>query len=99
MKFLGYFFVTTMTMILCTIYSGYTLSILWAWFLVPTFNLPFIDLPSAIGISLIVNYMTQSVSTKKDNRTFAEILIANTIAAILKPSFALFFGWIIKGWI
>ena len=32
-----------------TILRGYTLSVIWAWFIVTTFQAPTINIPSAIG--------------------------------------------------
>lgn len=41
----------------CTILSGYVLSVLWGWFIVPTFGLPLLTIPVAIGVMLVVAYL------------------------------------------
>lgn len=43
---------------LSVIGGGYVLTVLWAWFVVPTFALPQITLAAAIGLAIVVGYMT-----------------------------------------
>jgi len=76
------FFVTALT-------NGWVLVKLWAWFIVPVFNLPVLGLWQAIGVSFIVSHMTHQYV--KDNSKFGETLAF----AIANPIFALFFGWLI----
>ena len=38
-----------------TIWRGYVLSVLWAWFIVPLFGLPALSIPLAIGLMVIVS--------------------------------------------
>ena len=40
-----------------TIFCGWVLKILWGWFIVPTFGLPILSIPSAIGFSLVIRYV------------------------------------------
>jgi len=39
---------------LVVIFNGYALSTMWAWFVVPEFDVPELKISEAIGISLIV---------------------------------------------
>lgn len=76
------------------IWSGYALSVLWSWFIVPKFNLPALDIPTAIGIALVVDYMTkQSYSglAKSEDHSIRR----TAIEALFRPAFALLFGWIV----
>ncbi len=41
-----------------SIWSGYVLTILWHWFVVPTFQLPELTIFPAIGIAMVVSYLT-----------------------------------------
>lgn len=40
--------------------NGWALSKLWSWFIVSTFALPALTIPAAIGVALVVNYLTQA---------------------------------------
>lgn len=48
---------------LYAIWGGYVLTCLWGWFVVPTFALPPLTLAQAIGVSLIVGYLTNAEVT------------------------------------
>ena len=85
-------------MIVSSILNGYVLSVLWGWFMVPTFGLPDLSVAAAVGISLIVRYLTdqhKSSEPKNEGETFGEKFGTAIGIAILAPLFALFFGWII----
>lgn len=83
---------------LSAVFSGYALSIMWGWFVVPAFKIPALNIPQAIGIQLIIGYLTKQAEPETEEekkRTAGQKLIVAIGTAILKPSFALFFGWII----
>lgn len=79
-------------------WGGFVLTKLWFWFVVPTFHLPLLTLPSAIGLSLVVSYMTSrpdfSVSEQSWSKLFATLLAHVTIT----PLVALVFGAIVKSY-
>ena len=78
----------------CTILSGYVLSILWAWFIVSTFGLPLLTVPVAIGVMLVVGYLTkQSDFNNSDREDYQKRM---NVVQIVKPLSALAVGWIIK---
>lgn len=53
--------------------DGILLSFLWHLFFVPTFGLPELSIPQAIGISLTVSILTDTETSKRtDNATFME---------------------------
>ena len=89
-------------MIFASIFNGYVLSVLWGWFVVPTFAAPTLGVVPAIGIALVVGYMTHQMrdkifrdEDKKEEPKFRQIMARGTAFAILKPLNALFFGWIV----
>lgn len=83
-------------MVFSSIFNGYALSVLWGWFIVPTFGAPALGIVPAIGVAMVVNYLTyQTHNCKKEKKSFGEQLAEGTMMAILKPSLALFFGWIV----
>lgn len=48
------------------LYSGFVLSVLWGWFVVPVFHLPALTIPVAIGLGLIVGLLTQKIPTDEE---------------------------------
>lgn len=78
-----------------SIWSGYVLSLLWAWFIVAAFEIRPLSIPAAIGIALIARYLTYQWNVKEpdyesaSHRTYMSISMA-----ILYPAFALAFGYI-----
>lgn len=87
----------TVGVVLCSILSGYAISVSWGWFVVPTFGLAPLSLPVAIGLSGLVNYFTYRVQYLKDA---PEIDVMKTVAyCIAKPLALLFVGYIVKQFI
>jgi len=79
--------------------NGWVLSLLWRWFLVP-FDFPVLSIPQAIGISLVIGFLTHQVPHKhcKDDRSKDDKLtdsIAENAAFLVFPLFALGVGWIV----
>lgn len=96
MKALGYTVTTIAFVFISVIFSGYVLSILWSWFIVPVFPVSEINIPTAIGIAMIVSYLTyQDIESKKKSESYGWILLEAILKGLLKPAFALLFGWIV----
>ena len=78
------------------VFNGYALSVLWGWFMVPTFGLPPLAVAPAIGVSLVVSFLTNhDDDSVKVERSSGEAIGRSVGLAILRPAFALFFGWIV----
>ncbi len=82
-----------------TTFNGLTLSVLWIWFIVPTFKVPVLSIPVAIGIALIVGLLTARVA-KKDNQDAKAKAKDGNHGELIGSSFAtplmiLFVGWIV----
>lgn len=76
------------------VWSGYVLTILWGWFIVPAFKLPILSIPVAIGMTLIIRYLTSGGGShieKKENKEWHTTFII----AFAKPLAVLFLGWIV----
>lgn len=73
--------------------NGYALTVLWTWFVVPTFGAPALGLAQAIGLAVVVSYLTHQYSAKSDKKTDWSETAA---FIIVKPAFALLVGWIVK---
>lgn len=52
--------------VLSTILHGWVLSILWGWFIVPTFSAPPLSIPLAVGISVMIGAFNTRYPTKEE---------------------------------
>lgn len=77
-----------------SILNGWVLSILWGWFLVPIFGLPPLSIPQAIGVYLVVGFLTKQMDTTKDEYLDRSKMI---VATFLWPAVAWVIGAIVKG--
>ena len=78
-------------------FSGYALSVLWDWFVVVTFSTESLSIPAAIGLSLIVNYITYQYNEQQTDDTIsqAERLGKAVFMAVARPCIALLTGWLV----
>lgn len=53
------------------IFSGFTFSILWGWFVVPLFGLPALGIATALGVLLVATYATKNVPTKAEREEYS----------------------------
>jgi hypothetical protein len=95
MEIVGKITLTVIAMILGTLTKGYTLSVLWGWFVIGTFDVPPITIPQACGLGLLVSYITHQYVHVEDKRTYEEKMIAAILAPIIFPAVALSVGWVI----
>jgi hypothetical protein len=76
------------------IFQGWVLTVLWSWFVVPTFRLPELSIAVAIGLTLVVS-MFKTYTINNDKNLTSEDKLVKAVAAVLVPLFVLFFGWIV----
>lgn len=80
-------------------WRGYVLSIMWGWFLVPTFDLPLLKIAPALGISAIFGFMSPSCKKEDDDSdSIGQIVLKSVVKAFAIPAWFLLFGWIVKHW-
>lgn len=79
---------------LSVIVNGYVLTVLFKWFLVPLGLAP-ISIPTAIGIAMIVSYLTYKIDTNKPEKTLNDALADLGAAIVVKPLAALAGGYIV----
>ena len=95
---LGVWIFTIVLLIAASILNGWALTKLWAWFVVPIFDLPYLRIVEAIGLAMIVSFLTGTrKGTEDSNKAALEVHISSTIYAIGYPLLAVFFGWIVAG--
>ncbi len=79
--------------------NGFALVKLWEWFIVPIFNVSALTVVQAIGISMVVGFLTYQATSSDDSssgdKSLTAIVSGSLIAVILRPAIVLFFGWIV----
>lgn len=83
---------TISTIVVAIVLRAWVFTILWGWFLVPL-GAPEVSIPTAIGISLILNLFMQHLAKEetKDKNLIAEV----GLRAIGAPVVTLILGWIV----
>jgi len=51
---------------LLSVWEGFVFLKLWAWFVVPTFGLPMLTIPVAIGLALLIGFLTHQRNGEPD---------------------------------
>ena len=93
---LGLFVFVVIATIIGSIVGGYVLSIMWGWFVVPLFNLPPLSVPYAIGISLVVSFLTQpNYKSSPDKEKAISKVIAEIVVGMFSPLMYLGIGWVV----
>ena len=78
-----------------SIFNGYALSVLWGWFVAPAFGLPELSVVSAVAIAMIIGCLTKQYTGNKDDDISIKKMLKIVFVTILRPSFSLFFGYIL----
>jgi len=66
MENFGKFMTIVLAMIISPIISGFVIVKLWAWFIVPTFEVNPLRIVEAIGIMLLINYLKAKRDKESD---------------------------------
>jgi hypothetical protein len=81
---------------LSSMWRGYVLTVLWGWFLVPTFGLSALALAPAIGLAVVVSFLThQSDATKEQEGDFSTRMARAAGHALVMPALVLGIGWVV----
>ena len=75
---------------LLVLLNGWVLSVLWGWFAVPVFGLPALSIPAALGVQVIVSFLTKHHRKDIPDDERIERLMFYTLRA---------FGWLAVGWV
>ena len=81
-------------------WSGFTLSVLWGWFVVPAFGLSALSVAQAYGIALVVRAAHGLKDAESKEKGSAGVVITKLF--VLPPFICglfLLFGWVAKGWV
>lgn len=80
-------------LVLSSIFRGYVLKVVWGWFIVPTFHLVPLSIASALGISLLVGFLTQDAPDNED-KDFGEVFGKALINSLASSLVVLTLGWV-----
>ena len=84
-------------MALSAMWKGYVLTVLWAWFVAPVFGFPLLALAPAIGLSLVVSFLTYQHGVAQDEKGELSDRAAKSVAmSLLWPAMALGIGWVVR---
>lgn len=78
-----------------TIYKGWAISILWKWFLVPLGLNP-ISIVLAIGVGLIISFLTYQYDFVSHNKEPREILVEATVGSYVLTTIFLVLGFVVS---
>lgn len=80
-----------------SILSGWAMSILWGWFVVPVFNVPVLSIPAAIGLALIVSHLShQYDAASSEKRDEEETLASAIVYCLMRPIICVLIGFVVK---
>ncbi|MCK9543757.1 MAG: hypothetical protein M0R03_17190 [Novosphingobium sp.] len=77
-----------------TLLRGWVLLALYKWFIIPL-GAPEISMAHALGVALIVGFLTHTYTGKKDR----DEKIEEVIQSFLVPIIALIFGWVYQSFL
>lgn len=80
-------------------WSGLTLSLLWAWFVVPVFAVPVLSVLQAYGLALVVRAARGYQSQPKSEDGFGAAVAKAFILPPLVAGLLLLAGWVANSWI
>ncbi len=82
-------------MVVAFFINGYTLSVLWSWFIVSKFGLPALTIAEALGLALVVSYFTFNHAKHEWNdNSDEEKVFRLVLMPFLKAGIFLGFGWV-----
>ncbi len=87
-----------LTIIISVVAQGFTVAMLWQWFVVPVFGLPTISIVVAAGMGLIFNVYkgVQNAPTKDSEEYGLKKWLTSLLSSLGGYAFALLFGFILN---
>jgi hypothetical protein len=77
------------------ILNGITLSTIWTWFMVTTFDMPMLTIAQALGVVLVANYFTFWIPKYKWEENDEEKAVRLVAFPFIKMGMFLSIGWVI----
>jgi hypothetical protein len=83
------------TIPLSVLLRAWVIVLLWGWFIEPMWHITTPTRGSAVGLSLLVSFLTYDSSTKKDDRS----LWVGYVIIFIGPLLTAFAGWCVHRWL
>lgn len=94
---IGILTVLVVTTITGTIMNGWALTVLWIWFIIPVFNLPTLSIIQAIGIGMVVTFLTRhSINKEEAAKDTGAAIWTAIVSAVIVPLLTVGIGYIIS---
>lgn len=82
--------------VLSTMVNGWALMTLWGWFIVPIFGLPSLTIVQAIGVAMVISFLTKRHDlSEQKKRSTSETISFLIGASFLLPAITVAIGFII----
>lgn len=75
--------------------NGWALSVLWGWFIVPVLKVPQLTILQAIGVAMVVSFLTKNYSTSDKSKGTADLIGDLIAATLINPVLTIGLGWIV----
>lgn len=72
----------------------WVLSVLWGWFVIPVFNVPNLSVVQAVGLAMVVSYLTKKHESDS-KKELSDVIATLVVEVVFVPLTALLLGWII----
>ena len=82
-------------LVITALLNGTVLSIIWGWFVVPVFRAPSLSIAYAIGLGLVVSFLTARSSNGKDERRAVEILFSGLLTIVVNAGVVLGLAFVV----
>ncbi|MCX7241547.1 MAG: hypothetical protein NTU86_14030 [Burkholderiales bacterium] len=84
--------------VLSAVANGWALSVLWGWFIAPTFALPHLSIPLAIGVIMTARLVNQPQydGEKYKDKPLSEYVGIALGMTIIGPLTSVFLGWLVR---
>jgi hypothetical protein len=93
---IGWFVSYAVFLVVGVVLHGWTLTVLWAWFVVPTFRMAALGIAPALGLSMLIGYLTrQDINIEAPERTNGERLGRFIALALVAPALTLGMAWVV----
>lgn len=82
--------------ILSTVVNGWALMTLWGWFIVPVFELPSLTIVQAIGVAMVISFLTKhTIPSMQQKRSTSEAISFLIGSSFLLPAVTVAVGFVV----
>ena len=92
---IGLLVITILVSIIASVINGWVPTVLWGWFIVPVFSLPALTIVQAIGVALIITFLTRHSISSDSSKDWTEAIGSAFGMSIVYPLITLVIGRIL----